>query len=98
MQASSNENFPLGGAAGQRNWIDASRYTIIQRFFLTRLEHLVARRRAFPARAERWQRRLVDHAIYSTYCDCVSLGLTSEARTVLRGEEGAPHSSASACE
>lgn len=28
-------------------------------------------------------RRLLDHAIYSTYCDCQGLGVESEARRLL---------------
>jgi hypothetical protein len=98
MQGSSNESFSLRGGTGRRDWVDTSRYTVVQRFFLARLEHLVALRRSPRPGAERWQRRLLNHAIYSTYRDCVALGLVDEARTVLRGEEGAPHSSASACE
>jgi hypothetical protein len=29
------------------------------------------------------QRRLLDHALYSTYWDCVDLGLRDEAQTII---------------
>jgi hypothetical protein len=95
MPASSNENFPIRGGK-RRDWVDSSKQTVVQRFFLTRLENLVARRRVPDPTRERWQSKLIDHAIYSTYRDCVDLGLSDEARTVLRGELGnTPRESAS---
>ena len=83
---------------GGSPWIDATRYTVVQRFFLMRLEHLIALRRLPSLVVEPRQARLINHAIYSTYRDCTTLGLLAEARTVLRGEEGAPQSSTSSCE
>lgn len=96
MDAIPNKGFPIRGEGGRRDWIDTARYTVVQRFFLSRLERLVALRSAPDAHLEVWQQALVNRAIYSTYCDCVELGLGPNARTVLHREESAPHSSASA--
>ncbi|HUX88877.1 MAG TPA: hypothetical protein VMW65_17870 [Chloroflexota bacterium] len=90
------DNFPIRGDSNDHGWFDSSRYSIVQRFFLTRLERMVALRRSPEPRTENWQTTLIDRAIYSSFRDCVALGLADEARTVLRGEERAPHSSASA--
>ncbi|HLG50045.1 MAG TPA: hypothetical protein VKY56_00205, partial [Chloroflexota bacterium] len=72
------------------------RYSVVQRFFLARLERLLALRRNPEVFTEPWHASLVNRAIYSTYRDCVALGLAEEARTMLRGEERTPHSSPSA--
>ncbi len=96
MQASPRDNFPIGGDSNGRGWYDPSRYSVVQRFFLARLERMVALNRSPEGRTEPWQTTLISRAIYSTYRDCVAIGLADEARTVLRGEERAPHSSASA--
>jgi len=96
MQKFSRDDFSMRGDSGRREWIDPTRYSVVQRFFLARLEHLVVLRRTPELYSEAWHTTLVDRAVYSTYRDCVALGLADEARTVLRGEERAPHSSASA--
>jgi hypothetical protein len=96
MDAIPNKGFPGRGEAGRREWIDTARYSVVQRFFLGRLERLVALRSAPDSHLEPWQQTLVNRSIYSTYCDCVELGLGSNARTVLHREGSAPHSSASA--
>ena len=77
-QGSSSRNDQVG---------DAPRY--LQRFFLARLHHMVA------LRAERGpllklgnpDLRLLDKAVYSTFCDCLDLGAAEEARAILRHEE-----------
>jgi len=96
MPASPRDDFQIRGDSNDRGWFDSSRYSVVQRFFLIRLERMVELRRSPEARTETWQSTLIDRAIYSTFRDCVALGLADEARTVLRGEERAPHSSASA--
>ncbi len=54
-----------------------------RRFFLGRLEYLIQLRdgRRGPLTAEK--ERLVKRALYSTYRDCLSLGVGDEARTRL---------------
>ena len=96
MQIPSRDEFPLRGDSQNAHWFDTSRYSVIQRFFLARLERMVALKRSSDTPREPWHVTVLNRAIYSTYRDCVALGLTTEARTVLRGEEGAPHRSASA--
>lgn len=88
MSASSNTNdrFSFRDRFGRRDWIDPTRYNVVQRFFLGRLETLVAARRLPETGLERWQSRLLNHAIYSTYCDCVALGIGDEARAVLHDQ------------
>jgi hypothetical protein len=87
MPTSSNDRFPFRDRPGRRDWIDPTRYNVVQRFFLGRLESLVAARRVPQASLERWQTRLLNHAIYSTYCDCVALGIGEEARSVLHDQQ-----------
>lgn len=86
----------MHGDSGRREWIDPARYSIIQRFFLARLEHLEGLRQNPELHSESWHGMLVNRAVYSTYRDCVALGLADEARMILRGEEHAPRRSASA--
>ena len=96
MQMSPNERMPINGPGGQHNWVDAGRYTVVQRFFLARIERLVALRKAPDFQAEPWQNALLNRAIYSTYRDCLEQGLADEARLVLRPEEGSTPSAPSA--
>src|SRR5579884_2536858 len=97
MQRYSRDDFPMRGDSGRREWLfDTSRYSVVQRFFLARLDRLVALRRTPELYSEPWHSMLVNRSVYTTYRDCVALGLAEEARTLLRGEERAPHSSASA--
>jgi len=97
MQRFSRDEFPMRGESGRREWLfDTTRYSVVQRFFLARLDRLVALRRSPELFSETWHSMLVNRALYSTYRDCVALGLAEEARTLLHGEERAPHSSASA--
>jgi len=95
MEATPEKPFPLRGEAGRRDWIDAARYTVTQRFFLGRLERLVGLRRAPDSHLEAWQQALVSRAIYSTYCDCVEQGLANIAQVVIHREESTAQGSAS---
>lgn len=96
MQRFSRDDFPVPGESGRRDWIDPTRYSVIQRFFLARLERLVSLRRSPEQFAEPWHQPLVNRSVYSTYRDCVALGLAEEARAVLHGQERTPHGTASA--
>ncbi len=95
MDSMPDKGFHMAGETGRRDWIDAARYTVVQRFFLGRLERLVALRGAPDAHLEPWQATLVHRAIYSTYCDCVEQGIANAAQGVLHRAESKPHSSAS---
>jgi hypothetical protein len=96
MDSTPEKGFQMPGDTARRDWIDASRYSVVQRFFLGRLERLVALRGAPDAHLEPWQSTLVHRAIYSTYCDCVEQGIANAAQDVLHRAESAPQSSASA--
>ena len=85
MHMSPHEGMPIVGPDGRQNWVDAGRYTIVQRFFLARIERLVSLRKSKSDELESWQNALLNRAIYSTYRDCVDLGLNDEARAILRG-------------
>lgn len=54
----------------------------LEPYFLGRLRRLSALRHA-SRRLPRTDQRLVDHALYSTYWDCVQLGLRGAAREAL---------------
>jgi hypothetical protein len=61
------------------------RYTPTQSFFFARLERLLGLREEYDAllRPEDWENTLLHKAIYSTYCDCVQLGVGQEAKDCL---------------
>ncbi len=65
---------------------------ILKRFFLQRLERLVEIRRDKGPLLEEGTAtlRLVDKAVYSTFCDCLDLGAGKEARAILRGDSAHP--------
>jgi hypothetical protein len=64
--------------------------TVVQAFFLGRLERLLAIRRAQNPALELWQNALLPRAIYSTYRDCLDLGLANEVQALLHGEPSSP--------
>ncbi len=61
-------------------------YTPLQTLFLLRLQGLITKRQQHVAGPDAgdWRMRLLDKALYSTYRDCVELGLADEARGLLR--------------
>jgi hypothetical protein len=95
MDVISDSGFPRRGEGGRRDWIDTRAYTAVQRFFLGRLERFVSMRDGSSARFDSWQTALVHRAIYSTYCECVELGLADEARLLLKREQETPPTPAS---
>jgi hypothetical protein len=56
----------------------------MQRVFLLRLRRLTWLRRSCAGQLDDSVLKILDKAIYSTYCDCVELGVTDEARQVLK--------------
>ncbi len=67
--------------AGAGSQLERS-YSATQRFFLMRLERLLRLREEYESLldADDWETRLLTKAIYSTYCDCLQLGVGAEAR------------------
>jgi hypothetical protein len=65
--------------------IRADPYSPTQAFFLYRMERLLrlADQYATLLKAEEWESVLLQKAIYSTYCDCLALGMGREARDLL---------------
>lgn len=60
----------------------------LRRLFLKRLRRVVDMRRERAPLLEPGASdlRLLDRAVYSTYCDCLDLGAGEEARAILREE------------
>ncbi len=69
-------------------------YTEVQLFFLLRLERLLRVRRNHTALANSndWWAKLVSKAIYSTYCDCIELGVGEDARSLFARDQAAAQS------
>ena len=55
----------------------------LERFFLARLSSLARRHAAAPTAAER---TTLAHAVFSTYLDCLDLGLDEKAEAVINLE------------
>ncbi|MCL4467259.1 MAG: hypothetical protein M1401_10680 [Chloroflexi bacterium] len=65
--------------------VRADAYSPTQLFFLLRMERLLrlSDQNATLLKPEEWESRLLQKAIYSTYCDCLALGMGREARDLL---------------
>lgn len=61
-----------------------ARYSALQLHFLRRLERLLRLRREQRSDLNSDGVRLIDRAIYSTYCDLCDLDITEEAQKLLR--------------
>ena len=77
----------MGNLTSQGN---GNRTDYLREFFIMRLEHMVAvrRERGPELGAGSTDLRLLDKAVYSTFCDCLDLGLAGEAKAILRRGEG----------
>ncbi len=60
------------------------RYSSLQLHFLRRLQRLLRVRSEQGGQLNAEGIRLLDRAIYSTYCDCVDMGISGEAQQLLR--------------
>ncbi len=69
-------------------------YTEVQLFFLLRLERLLRIRREHAAlsHSSDWWAKLLNKAIYSTYCDCIELGVGEDARSLFARDQAAAQS------
>ena len=82
----------MGNAISQNNGNRSGRKDgapkYLQRFFLQRLNRFVAvrRERGPLLDAGDFDLRLLDKAVYSTFCDCLDLGVGDEARAILRND------------
>ncbi len=58
----------------------------LQSLFLARLARLLHQEEEWRSRvaSDDWRIRLIHHAIYSNYCDCLALGLADHARELVR--------------
>ena len=65
-------DIPSTGAQGQ------------QRMFLVRLRRLIWLRRSCEGQLEDLILKALDRSIYSTYCDCLEIGVGDEARQLLK--------------
>jgi hypothetical protein len=68
----------LGGKSGARS------YSSLQTMYLLRLTKLLRDRQDWGRRlsADDWRLRLLNKAIYSTFCDCVEQGVAEDARNL----------------
>lgn len=60
-----------------------TRYSTLQLHFLRRLNRLLRLRYEQGVQLNAEGVRLLDRAIYATYCDCVDLGVSQEAQHLL---------------
>ena len=69
-------------------------YTPLQTLFLRRLQGLIEKRRLHVGTLppSDWRIRLIDKALYSTYSDCLQVGLSDEAQTLIRQARQAANS------
>ena len=74
-----------GGRTQSRN------YSPLQALFLIRLNRLLhLRQEAVTRQLEgEWRLKLLSKAIYSTFCDCVELGVAEDARTLFERAKSA---------
>ncbi len=80
-----NRESLLGLATGGGSSNSLKSYSPMQLFFLMRLSYLQRQRRECANVLEKsdWRMRLLDKALYSTYQDCVSAGVSGEAKLLL---------------
>jgi len=67
-----------------RSGVRQEQFSGLQLHFLTRLERLLRLRHQRMGAMSPDMMRLLDRAIYSTYCDCLDLGVGAEAQQLIR--------------
>ncbi len=84
---------PIGDRRGGRQ-ARIKPYTELQLFFLLRLERLlrVRREHAALANSNDWWAKLLNKAIYSTFCDCIELAVGEDARSLFARDKTAAQS------
>ncbi len=77
------QNLPDNGPEAQAE-MPIDRLDLLKETLLGRLAHLVELAQGESGgNHDPAIRRLINHSIYSTYCDCVDFGLRQEARELL---------------
>lgn len=76
---------PPGGTTGK-----GRSYTPLQNFFLLRLGRLLRLKQLYSGLSgqEEWVPKLLNKAIYSTYCDCLEQGVSDDARALIEKSGG----------
>ncbi len=74
----------MEGAPEGRSGVRQEQWSGLQLHFLTRLERLLRLRHQQMGAMSPDTVRLLDRAIYSTYCDCLDLGVGAEAQRLIR--------------
>jgi hypothetical protein len=71
---------PAGGSGSK-----VKSYSTLQSFFLVRLGRLLRLKQLYSGLSgqEEWVPKLLNKAIYSTYCDCLEQGVTDDARSLI---------------
>ncbi len=86
-QSESHGQPPVGSPQGSQGSGPSGlkSYSPLQVFFLYRLTQLLKKRRETASVLPKgdWRLRLLNKALYSTYRDCVELGVGDEARRLL---------------
>ncbi len=93
MAAQESEKRRSGeGATSSGGGSKVKSYSPLQSFFLLRLGRLLRLRQLYSGLSgqEEWVPKLLNKAIYSTYCDCLEQGVSEDARTLI--EKGGPGS------
>ena len=63
--------------------VPSSALTPVQTYFLGRLEHILQLRFEQSGNLNEGGAQLLDRAIYSTYCDCLDMGVSAKAREIM---------------
>jgi hypothetical protein len=88
---SSPDRAELNRSAGEQpaNDLGSDVASEVQALFLVRLRSLLDRRHgASGGKLSADERLMLDRAIYSTFCDCLELNLSTQARSLLREAQG----------
>jgi hypothetical protein len=77
--------------SGGRTQSQSRNYSPLQALFLIRLNRLLhLRQEAVSRQLEgEWRLKLLSKSIYSTFCDCVELGVAEDARTLFERSRSA---------
>ncbi|MCL5264804.1 MAG: hypothetical protein M1343_06390 [Chloroflexi bacterium] len=64
-------------------------YSPVQLLFLLRLARLLRQRQEYVnvLSAEDWRLKLLNKAIYSTYCDCIEQGIGDDAKALFERDK-----------
>ncbi len=84
MSPSDSKGFNLDNTAYLGGRAAARSYSPFQTLFLLRLTKLLRDRQEWSKRLgpDDWRLKLLNKAIYSTFCDCVEQGVAEDARSL----------------